>query len=89
MPNITIREYRDWILSHTNGNYTFKESEDQISLLTPYATGVIDFVEIMDYTIIQMQIIRSRNLIASRVKSTVRTKINIWLGLCWPLSQLR
>ena len=61
MPNITIREYRDWILSHTNGNYTFKESEDQISLLTPYATGVIDFVEIMDYTIIQMQIINKKD----------------------------
>ena len=61
MAEYTMQEYHDWILSHKNSFYTLSEKDNEITLQTSYATGVIEFVEIMNFEIIQMQIVNKKD----------------------------
>ena len=57
MADITRQEYYNWVASHQNSReYEMILHEDSITMQSEYAVGVIDFVFIMNYEIIQMQI---------------------------------
>ena len=56
MDNYTKEAYFSWITSREHAGYTTEEENGDLRLRTEYATGEINYVEMMGYRIVEMKI---------------------------------